>query len=60
MDNARKEGQKKGREEGREEERIDIIQKCLQKNIAVEDIAFFTGYSQEQISYYEKNGTLTL
>ena len=28
------------REEGREEEKISIMQKCLQKNIPVEDIAF--------------------
>ena len=41
-----------GRKEGREEEKIDIIQKCFQKNMPIEDIIFFTGYSEEQINRY--------
>ena len=45
-----KEGIEKGREEGREEGIIDIMQKCLQKNMAMEDIIFFTGFSKEQIN----------
>ena len=45
-------GLEKGRNEGREEEKIDIIQKCFQKNMPIEDIIFFTGYSEEQINRY--------
>ena len=36
----------------REEEKISIIQKCLQKNIAIEDIIFLTGFSKEQITNF--------
>ena len=45
-------GIEKGRNEGREEEKIDIVQKCFQKNMPIEDIIFFTGYSEEQINRY--------
>ena len=51
MDCAREEG----REEGIEKEKISIIQKCFQKNMAIEDIIFFTGYSKEQIISYKKS-----
>ncbi|MCL1933987.1 MAG: Rpn family recombination-promoting nuclease/putative transposase [Candidatus Azobacteroides sp.] len=37
------------REEAREEEKIAAIKKYFQKNMAIEDIIFFTGYSKEQI-----------
>ena len=50
---ARKEGREEGRKEGIEKEKISIIQKCLQKNIAIEDIVFLTGYSKEQIIQYK-------
>jgi len=49
----RKEGIRKGIEKGIlkgiENEKIATIQKCLQKNIAIDDIVFLTGYSKEQI-----------
>jgi len=45
-------GLEKGIEKGREEEKIDIVQKCFQKNMPIEDIIFFTGYSEEQINRY--------
>ena len=45
------------REEGREEEKIAIVQKCLQKNMAIEDIVFFTDFSKEQIIRYMENST---
>jgi len=37
------------REETREEERNAIIKKFFQKNVAIEDIIFFTGYTEDQI-----------
>ena len=40
------------REEGIEEGIIFIIQKCLQKNMPVEDIVDITGFSLEQIGRY--------
>jgi len=74
MECAREEGREKGREEGREEgikrgikkgmkkgvenEKITTIQKCLQKNIAIDDIVFITGFSKEQIINYKTNGNL--
>jgi len=42
-------GIEKGRKEGIEEEKNATIQKCLQKNMTIEDIVFLTGYSKEQI-----------
>jgi len=59
MDCAREEGREegieKGIERGIEKEKNSIIQKCFQKNMAIEDIIFFTGYSMEQISNYKKS-----
>jgi hypothetical protein len=58
---AREEGIEEGFKKGIEsieKEKIAIIQKCFQKNIAVEDIVFLTGYSKEQINRYKVNGTL--
>ena len=52
---ALEEGIKKGMREGREEEKISIIQKCLQKNMMIEDIVFLTGFSKEQINHYKNN-----
>ena len=46
---AREEGVEKGIERGIE----IVIQKCLQKNMAIEDIIFLTGYSREQIISYK-------
>ena len=45
-------GIKKGIKEGRE----FVIQKCLQKNMSIDDIIFITGFSKEQINRYMKNG----
>jgi len=42
-------------EKGREVEKITIIQKCLQKNITIEDIIDLTGYSKDQIIRYTVN-----
>ena len=50
---ARKEGIEEGIEKGIEEEKISIIQKCLQKNMPIEDIVFITGFSHEQINRYK-------
>jgi len=48
------------REEGREEGKIFIIQRCLQKNMAIEDIIDLTGFSQEKIiQYTEKQHNVT-
>jgi len=47
-----------GREEGREEGKFLIIQKCLQKNISIDDIVFITGFSKEQIINYKANQKL--
>ena len=44
--------------EGIEKEKNIIIQKCLQKNMVIEDIVFFTGFSKEQIINYKLNGAL--
>ncbi|MCL2598180.1 MAG: Rpn family recombination-promoting nuclease/putative transposase [Paludibacter sp.] len=41
-----------GVEKGIQKEKISTIQKCLQKNIAIEDIVFLTGYSKEQVIHY--------
>ena len=46
-------GIEKGRKEGIEKEKFTTIQKCLQRNIAIEDIVFLTGYSKEQIMQLE-------
>ena len=45
-------GIKKGIKEGREL----VIQKCLQKNMSIDDIIFITGFSKEQINRYMENG----
>jgi len=45
-------GIEKGRKETRKEERITLIQKCLQKNMPIEDIVFLTGFSKEQITLF--------
>ena len=47
-----------GIEKGVKKEKIAIIQKCFQKNMAIEDIVFFTGFSKEQINRYKENGIL--
>jgi len=54
MDYAREEA----REEGIEKGKISVIQKCLQKNMAIEDIVFLTGYSKEQINSFKVSGIL--
>jgi len=38
-----------GIQRGIEKEKIATIKKCLQKNMAIDDIVFLTGYSKEQI-----------
>jgi len=43
------------RKEGIEEGMKKVIQKCLQKNMLIEDIVFLTGYSKEQIIHYRMN-----
>jgi len=43
-----------GREEGRDEEKNNVIQKFFQKNVPIEDIVFFTGYTEEQILRLKK------
>ena len=43
------------RDEGREEEKIATIKKYFQKNMPIEDIVFFTGYSEEQINQHKLN-----
>ena len=53
----RKEGIKEGIKEGREEEKISIIQKCLQKNMVIEDIVFLTGFSKEKIIHYRMSNS---
>ena len=62
MDCALEDGIKKGRKEGieigREEEKIAAIKKYFQKNMSIEDIVFFTGFSKEQINRYKMSGTL--
>jgi len=45
------------RDEGREEGKTLIIQRCLQKNMPIEDIIFITGSSEEQINRCIKNNT---
>ena len=47
-------------EKGREEGKILVIQKCLQKNMPIEDIIFITGFSKEQINRYVENSTQEL
>jgi len=47
-----KKGMEKGVKKGVQKEKISTIQKCLQKNIAIEDIVFLTGYSKEQVIHY--------
>ena len=55
----REEGIEKGREEGIEKgiekEKKSVINKCLEKKMAIEDIVFLTGFSQEQIKHYAMN-----
>ena len=51
MDCAREEG----REEDREEGIGKVLQKCFQKNMAIEDIVFLTGYSKDRILSLRKN-----
>jgi len=52
---ALEEGVEKGHREGREEERIIIIQRCLRRNMPLEDIVYLTGFTEEQIKQYAKN-----
>jgi len=52
-----REGLEKGLEKGLEEARIEIILKCFQKNMPVEDIVFITGFSKEQIIKYAENNS---
>jgi len=47
-----------GIEKGAEKEKIIIFQKCLQKGMEIEDIIFFTGFSEEQINRFRKDGIL--
>ncbi|MCL1934173.1 MAG: Rpn family recombination-promoting nuclease/putative transposase [Candidatus Azobacteroides sp.] len=42
-------GIEKGIEKGREREKIAVIQKCLLKNMSIDDIIDLTGFSKEQI-----------
>ena len=59
IEKGRREGIEKGIEKGRREsieKEKNMIQKCLQKNMAIEDIVFLTGYTKEQIiSFQTKN-----
>jgi len=50
-----KKGVEKGHREGREEERITIINRCLRRNMPVEDIVYLTGFTEEQIKQYAQN-----
>ncbi|MCL1937921.1 MAG: Rpn family recombination-promoting nuclease/putative transposase [Candidatus Azobacteroides sp.] len=58
VDYAREEGIEEGREEGREEEKIIVIQRCLQKNMSIDDIIYLTGFSKEQIIRYKESDIL--
>ena len=49
---ALEEGIQKGIRKGRKEEKISFLQKCLQKNLPVEDIVFLTGFSKENVLKY--------
>ena len=49
---ALKEGREEGIEKGIEKGKILVINKCLQKNMSLDDIVFLTGFSKEQINYY--------
>ena len=46
---ARKEAREEGIEVGIEKGKIFVIQKCLRKNMPIEDISDLTGFSKEQI-----------
>ncbi|MDR1896498.1 MAG: hypothetical protein LBR10_06885 [Prevotellaceae bacterium] len=46
----RKEGRKEGKEEGRKENIEEIIRRCFQKKMLVEDIAEITNLSIKQIN----------
>jgi predicted transposase/invertase (TIGR01784 family) len=46
----------KGREKGIEEEKNAVIQKCLQKNISIDDIIYLTDFSKEQVIRFMKSG----
>jgi len=46
---ARDEGRDEGREEGIKKGKIFIVQKCLQKNMPLDEIEDLTGFSKEQI-----------
>ena len=46
---AREEALEEGRREGREEGKIIIIQRCLRRNMPVEDIIYLTGFTKEEI-----------
>jgi predicted transposase/invertase (TIGR01784 family) len=52
MECAFEEGKEKGFEEGRNEGVVYVIQRCLQKNMPIEDIVELTGFSKEQIIRY--------
>ena len=55
---AREEALEEGIEKGIEKEKNTIIQKCIQKDMVIEDIVFLTGFSKEQIINYKLKGTL--
>lgn len=47
-------GREEGRNEGRMAEKNNVIQKYFQKNVPIEDIVFFTGYTEDQILRLKK------
>jgi predicted transposase/invertase (TIGR01784 family) len=50
-------GIEKGIKEGRKAGIASIVQKCLQKNMPLEDIVDLTGFSKEQINRYAVNSS---
>jgi len=55
IEKGREEGIERGREEGIEKGKIIIIQRCLQKNMPIEDIVFLTGFTEEEIMSYSND-----
>jgi predicted transposase/invertase (TIGR01784 family) len=55
VDYAEERGFEKGHKEGIEKGKVFIMQKCLQKNMSLEDIIDLTGFSKEQIIQYKTN-----
>jgi predicted transposase/invertase (TIGR01784 family) len=52
-DEGREEGIGKGIEKGIEKEKLLIIQKCLERNMPIEDIIYLTDFTKEQINKYK-------